>query len=1441
MKKVLRKTPVPRPATRIVGIGASAGGLEAFTELLRSLPLDIGVAYVLVQHLDPSHRSLLSELLAKTTALRVREIIDNTPVEANQIYVIPPNCDLGLSRGILKLSPRSKAGGPARSIDNFLTSLAADQRQNAIAVILSGAGSDGSLGLKAVKSAGGITFAQDDRTAKYNSMPRAAIATGCVDFVLPPPEIAKELARVVSTPDNIPVRAAANAKRRKSLASNRERLARPTNGSPPTNWPPLPEDPDLRKIFQLLRAKTGLDFTFYKSNTIRRRLNRRLGINKVKDLENYLKILRNQPLELEHLHQDLLINVTSFFRNPSVFETLKKKIFPKLVKNLSGTDTLRIWVAGCSTGQEAYSMAMAYTEFADQADARVPLQIFASDVNGSILEFARAGLYTKTDVSTVSKARLHRFFAPEENGYRVQKTIRDLVIFAQHNLLQDPPFTRVDLISCRNMLIYFDQALQHKIIPAFHYALKPDGFLLLGSSESVGQFHNLFGTVEKTHRIYCKKPAANWPRFERPPVVPVGRKALLLPTPQPSEVNSSELQKEADRLVLQKYSPPGVLISADGEVLQFRGDVGRYLRLPTGKATFQISKMAHDGLAIPLERAITKAKREKKPVREKAVRLEQPRGLVDIEVVPLKLRAQCYLILFEKRESRPVPISIAPLKKGSRGAADSRQFLEMKEELSSTRDHLNSLQEEHDTSIEELQASNEEVQSANEELQSLNEELETSNEELESANEELTTLNEELATRNSELRESELRLREQARLLEMAPLLVRSPKDRIILWTRGAENMYGYTAEEAVEQNAHILLHTQTSEPMSKILTRLHKDGHWEGEVTHQRKDGTILNVATQWVVHRDDQKKIRAILEVNTDITERKAASRALAESEEFNRTILNSSPDCIKVLDLDGRVMFVNPAGRKQLETGDSEERAKAYWPGLWESDAREAAEKAYRSGLMGKTSQFVGFRRTPKGTPKWWDVVLRPIHGPGEKPDKLLVVLRDITEHRKEQQETAERARLAVLRAEIAMETATDVPKDVVLQHISEALLKRLDLVLVRVWSLDENAQSLTLCSSVGFSAGLDGPESKIPMGSSVIGRTAERRKPHITNKLGDEFSREEKEWMRREDIRSIAVYPLMVADRIMGVLAIYGKEEISELVGTELTMAGKGLGQFMQRKQSEEKLRQAQEELGRYTNSLEKLTAERTASLREIVQQMEEFSYTISHDLRAPIRAMQGYANALLEDYGEKLDDTGRDYLDRISRSGNRMDRMIREILTYSRLSRSEIAVQPVALDSLVREIVQQYPGIQSSGGEIEIAENLENVIGHEPSLVQVISNLLGNACKFVKPHTTPKCKVWTERTNGHVRLFVRDNGIGIKPEHQHRLFGMFERIHPESEYEGTGIGLAIVRKAMERMGGHVGMESDGVNGSKFWIELPAAEAQKLNGNEENKNKNDHSGN
>jgi two-component system CheB/CheR fusion protein len=1413
---------------RIVGIGASAGGLEAFTELLRHLPPDAGLAYVLVQHLDPTHRSLLSELLGRASALPVNQITDNTRVEANHIYVIPPNCDLALQHGVLKLSPRARNGGPARSIDHFLESLAADQKEQAIAVILSGAGSDGAIGLKAVKAAGGTTFAQDESSAKYNSMPRSAIATGCVDFVLSPEKIAGEIARMDLRPNDTKTRAAANAKRRRTAVGVQPRR-RGENRDTGLAWPVAPEDTNLRKIFHLVRSKTGLDFTFYKPNTIRRRLTKRMSGNKTKTLEAYVKLLREQPAEVDALYQDVLIHVTNFFRNPGSFEVLKREIFPKLVNDRLGADPLRIWITGCSTGQEPYSMAMAYAEFAEQHSVALPIQIFATDVNGAVLDKARMGRYNRASVQGVSPQRLEQFFTIEDGNYRVKKSIRDLVIFAQHNLLTDPPFTRVDLVSCRNLLIYLESALQQKIIPTFHYALKPNGILWLGASESIGQFANLFNTVNKSHKLYAKKQVASWLRVERPPVVPPQK----LPASAPQLAQRSpqayvpDAQKESDRLILTKYAPTSVLINEDLEILQFRGDASRYFDLPTGKANFHLLKMARKGLVLPLQKLIQKAKKENKAVREKEIFFDARQRKINIEVIPLKnLRTGCFLILFEKPLKPAKPEKIANghsnghrLMSG-RTADDSKQLADLRRELAETREQLQSFQEEHETSVEELQASNEEVQSANEELQSLNEELETSNEELESGNEELTTLNEELATRNTELRESELRLREQAKMLDMAPILARSAKDRIIFWSEGAERMYGYNKEEAIGQSIHLLLNTQFSESPDKIQPRLAQDGYWRGELAHRCKDGKVITVASEWVVHYDDQKKIRAILEVNTDITARKEAEKSLRESESFNRGVLESSADGIAVLSLDGRLIFMSPQGQQMMDISDFKDYANTYWPGFCSGEWRTRFEEAIQRAIKGEISRFQGSCATVKGVSKCWDVVISPIMGEEGKPERLLCVSRDITEERKNIERQGEQARLAMFRADTVLTLSNKGDLKPILQQVSELFVQHLDVAFARIWILNDAEQVLELQSSAGRYRHINGGHSRIKVGDFKIGRIAQRRKPHLTNDVLHDKEISSPDWARREGMVAFAGYPLIMGERLLGVIAMFSCKPISELILNEIAFAADSIAGFIQRKMSDSALHEAQEELNRYTQDLEKTVNDRTAKLRDTIGELETFSYSVSHDLRTPLRAMDGYARAILEDC-PSLNAEHRNYLERIVRGAERLDRLTLDVLAYSRLSRTDVQPQPVDLNKLVQDIIDQYPNFQSCRSQIEVATPLLPVLGHPAFLTQCLSNILGNAIKFVAAGQTPLVKIWTEAHGAAVRIFIKDNGIGIAPEHQDRMFKLFGRVHSEKTYEGTGIGLAVAKRAVERMGGTIGYESELGKGTRFCIELPGA--------------------
>ena len=589
----------------IVGIGASAGGLEAFSSLLKHLPLNTGMGFVLVQHLDPEHDSALTQLLARATSLPVDEVTNNLRVEPNHVYVIPPNTNLSIAAGVLTLRPRPKTRAPHRSIDFFLEALAVDQRERAIGVILSGTATDGTVGLEAMKAEGGITFAQDD-SARYDSMPRNAVAAGYVDFVQSPEDIANELARIAkhpavgserSTPaENDRASATAHADDEQPQPSGGRgtprtgaRQARTDTDRDPTETIGARAEEGFKKILLLLRNHSGVDFTLYKSSTIQRRITRRMVLTKHDTLERYAQFLRGNQKELGALYSDVLISVTSFFRNPDAFDVLQRDVWPSLLDE-RGNEPLRVWTLGCSTGQEAYSIAMSFVEAADKASRMRKLQVFATDLNETLLDKARAGLYAKTVAQDLSPDRLRRFFVEEEGGYRVSKALREMIVFARQNVMSDPPFSRLDMISCRNLLIYFEPELQKRMFPVFHYALKSGGFLCLGASESIGVFTELFEPLDKKHRIYAKK-AAPTPAFHLPvrkdrgsPSTPsqrvAGPLAWQVDQGPSAEGVRGELsaQREADRVALNQLAPPAVLINADLQILQFRGPTGAYLQ-----------------------------------------------------------------------------------------------------------------------------------------------------------------------------------------------------------------------------------------------------------------------------------------------------------------------------------------------------------------------------------------------------------------------------------------------------------------------------------------------------------------------------------------------------------------------------------------------------------------------------------------------------------------------------------------------------------------------------------------------------------------------------------------------------------------------------------------------------------------------------------------------
>lgn len=698
----------------VVGIGASAGGLDAFKRLLKAIPETSGMAYVLVQHLDPSHESVLPALLQKVTNIPVVEIKDDVIVEPDHIYIIPSNKMLLANDGVLELSPRPSKANNERylPIDIFFTSLAEVHHSHAIGVILSGTASDGTQGLKAIKDHGGITFAQDEATAAYDGMPTSAIQAGVVDFILAPEKIPQKILEITQSINK---------------SGNEEQS----------------DEEVFKQILLLLRIRKGTDFTYYKQTTIQRRILRRMVLNKKDTPTAYLKYLRDHSAELDVLFQDLLIPVTSFFRDPKTFDNLYESVFPEIIKNKIAGEPVRIWVAGCSTGEEAYSFAICIKEFLGESAEKV--QIFATDLSERAINKARTGIYTKSEAEGLTPHHLQRYFTKTQGGYLINKEERDMCVFAVHNFLKDPPFGKVDLISCRNVLIYMEPYLQKKALTTFHYSLNAKGYMLLGKSETSSSVPDLFTFVGKNDKLFIRRGVTG--QFVQVATQPREQPASNIPQIIPMR---TDFQKTADDILLSKYTPASVVINEAMDILHFRGSTVNYLEQSPGKPSHNLLKMAKSGLGFELRNILHKVKKEKAAVIKENVPVQGIDGLriINIEAIPLpNLIEPHYMILFHETSLK------ANLKAGSRIKKEDKDLLitQLEKELSQTRDDMRSISEDQEAVNEALQSANEELLSSSEELQSLNEELETSKEELQSTIEELTVVNQAMVSLNDQL------------------------------------------------------------------------------------------------------------------------------------------------------------------------------------------------------------------------------------------------------------------------------------------------------------------------------------------------------------------------------------------------------------------------------------------------------------------------------------------------------------------------------------------------------------------------------------------------------------------------------------------------------------------------------------------------------------------
>jgi len=711
----------------IVGIGASAGGLETLNAFFSIMPPDSNMAFVVIQHLSPEHKSIMASLIDKHTRMTVEQIEDGTKIEPNHVYLNPPGKNVAIFNRSLHLLEQVRTGTINLPIDFFFRSLSEDQGEKAIGIILSGSASDGTLGIKAIKGEGGMVMVQQPETAKYDGMPKSAIDTGLVDFILPVEKMPKTLIRYAQHPF--------------LGALDKIKFAAP------------PIKNQIQKIFALIRSKTGHDFSHYKPNTIARRIERRLAIHQIKGLSDYILYLQKNPAEIDVLFKNLVIGVTSFFRDPEAYDVLKEKVLPELLSAKEPDMTIRVWVAGCSTGEEAYSLGMILCETMDKIKKQFNVQIFATDIDAMAVDTARKGIYPESIGADVSSERLNRFFTKEQGFFKVNKKLRDMVVFSIQNTIKDPPFSRLDLASCRNMMIYMDSVLQKKIIPLFHYALNPGGILFLGTSESIGEHTDLFQPLNSKWKLFEGKKGVGGTESPRPTEINYRVQQKVESDVKNKLPATGAVQAMVEQAILDEYAPAGVLISDSYEILHFVGKTDRYLVPPTGKASFNILNMAREDIKHPLTTTLHKAMLEKTDASAKNVRLKHNGAfcIIDISVKQMTgkgLSPGFMLVMFEDK----TPVKAADGKKTGAGKVKKQdtalQVLE--QELQSTREYLQATIEEMETSNEELKASNEEMQSVNEELQSTNEELETSKEELQSTNEELATVNAELQNRVDE-------------------------------------------------------------------------------------------------------------------------------------------------------------------------------------------------------------------------------------------------------------------------------------------------------------------------------------------------------------------------------------------------------------------------------------------------------------------------------------------------------------------------------------------------------------------------------------------------------------------------------------------------------------------------------------------------------------------
>jgi two-component system CheB/CheR fusion protein len=1350
----------------VVAIGASAGGLEAFKEFFLALPVDTGMAFVLIQHLDPNHESMLTEIIAKATKMPVEEVKSGVAIRPDRVYVIPPNAQMALAGDAFQLSPRSKTPGQHLAVNFFMHSLAQERKSGAIGIVLSGTGADGTAGMEDIKAEGGITFAQDPATAKYDGMPRSAIDSGCADFVLAPKDIAKELRRIQHHPY-------VYLGKSEEEASNTEKPGAEA-GAEPQDLGLADSDAstsharDFSAVLAQLRKAGGVDFSQYKPNTIHRRSMRRMLLLKIDTLGDYAAYMKEHPEEGEKLFDDVLIPVTSFFRDFEAFEALKTQVYPAIVKDKSNKGTIRMWAPGCSTGEETYSLAMTLLEFLGDRAPSFQVQIFGTDLNEKGIQKARAGIYRDSIAEEISPERMARFFVKVEGGYRVNKAVRDMCVFARQNLANDPPFSQMNLVACRNLLIYIQPVLQKKIIPILHYALRPSGFMVLGSSESVSSFPELFSTVDKKHKIYAKKNVTSRVHYDfaqsyYPTQSPARIFAGVPKSSSSAEKNELDVLAEADRVVLREHAPTGVVINSEWEVVQYRGQTTPYLAAPPGKPSVNILKLARNRLATELRSVIAAAKKKGGTAHKHGIPFEENghKRTVNLSVATLgekqpaekgAANSQFFLVLFDD-VMPPVAHAVEAASEGrlkGRNRSD-QEARGLKQELVNTREALRCAIESEDSLKEEFQSANEEILSANEELQSTNEELETSKEELQSANEELSTLNAELRIKNNELHGLSNDIQNLLNSTRL-PVVMLDLRRHIRQMTPAATKLAKLVPADLGRPFADIKLNLQESDITSHDL---------ESEITKvvdtlQPVEREVRDLEGSWhglsiLPYRTQDNKIDGVVLALLDIN-------SVKRSQQYLHTIIENVPVPLLVLDSDLRVRLANETfcstfqvslkdtiGQLLYRLGNEQWKV----PALTELLEKVLPERklvknfsvTHEFPAIGRKIMLISARRIE-------DVII-------DRPPMVLLTIEDVTG-----QKDAERA---LARMGMIVESSDDA-----------IISKNLDGI-IQTWNRGaERLFGYTEEEAVGRSILMLMRPEKIDEEEVILGRI--RRGEHI-----DHY-----ETVRRRKDGNLLDVSLTISPIL---------DEHGQVVG-----ASKIARDISSRKITEAAL----------------IKSEKLAAAGRLAA-------TLAHEINNPLQAVANLVTIWAQSPG--LDAQTQSYAAMAEGELHRVSHLTQQALSFYRESVFPI---PVDIEETIDSVLSIYEKrIATRGVEVKRRyQSREATIKAYPGeLRQVFSTLLVNALEAVDANGAIHVRV---RKASHlkspaiqgIRVTIADDGVGIPSSNVPRIFEPFFTTKGEN---GTGLGLWVASGIVDRSGGSILTRSSvhpDRHGTCFSIFLPA---------------------